>query len=122
VIEAARAQVAEEQSQESVKNDLEVRFEQVAALLRDLDIEAVWDAAEYQERRVLVEEMVEWVTVFPDHLEVTVVGAPPLNVLYGEVGLKVPEIVAIGPPSSDPSGTIKGLLARRFVSRTFRLD
>jgi site-specific DNA recombinase len=122
VIEAARAQVAEEQSQESVKNDLEVRFEQVAALLRDLDIDAVWDAAEYQERRVLVEEMVEWVTVFPDHLEVTVVGAPPLNVLYGEVGLKVPEIVAIGPPSSDPSGTIKGLLARRFVSRTFRLD
>ena len=30
----------------------------------------------------------EAVGVFPDHLEVTVTGAPPLNVLYGEVGLK----------------------------------
>jgi hypothetical protein len=32
--------------------------------------------------------VVEWVTVFPDHLEVTVVGSPPLNVLFSEVGLK----------------------------------
>jgi hypothetical protein len=46
-----------------------------------------------------VEELLEWVTVFPDHLEVTVIGTPALNVLYGEVGLKVPEIVAIGPPT-----------------------
>ena len=33
------------------------------------------------------------VTVFPDHLEVTVAGAPPLNVLYSEVGLKESETV-----------------------------
>jgi hypothetical protein len=67
--------------------------------LRDLDIETVWSVAEYQEKRVLVEELLEWVTVFPDHLEVTVIGAPALNILYGEIGLKVPEIVSIGPPT-----------------------
>ena len=46
-------------------------------------------------RRVLVEELVEWVTVFPDHLEVTVAGASSPNVLYGEVELKG-SIVGVG--------------------------
>jgi hypothetical protein len=68
----------------------------VAALLRDLDIEAVWTVSEEQERRVLIEELVEAVGVFPDHLEVTVTGAPPLNVLYGEVGLKESGFVGVG--------------------------
>ena len=31
------------------------------------------------------------VTVLPDHLEVQVAGAPPLKVLYDEVGLKAPQ-------------------------------
>ena len=99
-IEIARTQAAEEQSVERAKNDLEARFEQVAAIPSGTpDIEAVWSVAEYQEKRVLVEELLEWVTVFPDHLEVTVIGAPALNILYGEIGLKVPEIVSIGPPT-----------------------
>jgi len=68
----------------------------VAALLRDLDIEAVWTAAEQQERRVLIEELVEAVGVFPDHPDVTVTGAPPLNVLYGEVGLNELGLVGVG--------------------------
>jgi hypothetical protein len=46
----------------------------MAAVLRHLDVELVWFAAEEQECRVLVEESVEWVSVFPDHLEVTVSG------------------------------------------------
>lgn len=45
--------------------------------------------------RVLVKELVESILVFPDHLEVKVTAAPPLNVLYGEVGLKIPEIVGV---------------------------
>jgi hypothetical protein len=44
----------------------------------------------------LIEELLEWVTVFPDHLEVTVAGAPPLNVLFKEVGLKESENVSVG--------------------------
>ena len=44
----------------------------------------------------MVEELVEWVSVFPDHLEVTVSGAPPLNVLYQEVGPKESHFVGVG--------------------------
>lgn len=95
-IEAAREQAALEEATKTVQNDLELRFEQVATILRDLDIDQVWDSADNDERRVLVEELVEWIKVFPDHLEVKVNGAPILNVLYGEVGLRVPEIVGVG--------------------------
>ncbi len=95
-IEAVRAQASEREHQEQVHNELVLRFEQVAAILRDLDIEALWAAAEDAERRVLIEELVDSVTVFPDHLEVKVGGAPPLNVLYSEVGLKESENVRVG--------------------------
>ncbi len=98
-IEAAREQAALVQAEVSAQNDLELRFEQVASILRDLDIDRVWASAEDEERRVLVEELVESITVLPDLLEVKVTGAPPLNVLYGEVGLKVPEIVGVGGPT-----------------------
>jgi hypothetical protein len=39
------------------------------------------------ERRVLVNELVDHVAVYPDHLEVAVHGVPKLNVLLAEVGL-----------------------------------
>jgi hypothetical protein len=44
--------------------------------------------ADDREKRVLVDELVESVTVFPDHLEVNVAGVPRLNVAFDEVGLK----------------------------------
>jgi hypothetical protein len=34
-----------------------------------------------------MKELLEAVTVYPDHLEVAVHGAPTINVLLGEVGL-----------------------------------
>ena len=98
-VEIARAQAAEESLEVQSKSDLEQRFEEVARILSDLDVETVWKAAEDRERRVLVEELVEWVTVFPDHLEVTVAGAPALNVRLEEVGLKGSEIVGVGGPT-----------------------
>lgn len=45
---------------------------------------------------MLIEELIDAVTVFPDHLEVAVAGASPLNVLYSEVGLKESENVRVG--------------------------
>lgn len=36
---------------------------------------------------MLVEELVEAIATFPDHLEVTVSGVPRLNVALDEVGL-----------------------------------
>ena len=98
-IESARAQSADEQHEERAKSELELRFEQVAAILNSLDIEDVWKTADDSERRILVEELVEWVTIFPDHLEVTVTGTPALNVLYSEVGLMGSDFVGVGGPT-----------------------
>ena len=69
-------------------DDVSRRFEEVARVLENLDIDRAWAAATESERRILIEELVENVTVLPDHLEVTVSGAPRLHVLYQEVGLK----------------------------------
>ena len=113
-IEAVRSQASERERQESLHSELVLRFEQVAALLRDLDIETVWGAANETERRVLIEELVDSVAVFPDHLEVTVGGAPPLNVLYSEVGLKESDNVRVGGGRA-PSGTWHWRLSRAPV-------
>lgn len=68
-------------------NEVAERFEEVARVLGDLDINEVWSEATEAERRVLVEELVERVAMFPDHLEVTIAGAPKMNVTLREVGL-----------------------------------
>ena len=57
-------------------------------LLRNLDVSSVWEEATDAEKRVLLGESLEAVYVFSDHLEVAVKGAPRINVLLGEVGLK----------------------------------
>jgi hypothetical protein len=72
----------------------------MACILADLDMDAVWAEADERERRVVVENLLACIKVFPDHLEVKVVGSPPINVLLSEVGLKVPENVAVGGPTS----------------------
>jgi hypothetical protein len=98
-IEAARAQASEEHKESRSKTDLELRFDEVLATIQELDLPSVWAEAEDAERRILIEELLEWVTVFPDHLEVTVTGAPPLNVLFKEVGLRESENVSVGGPT-----------------------
>ncbi len=95
-IACARDELQEADGDETKRTDLEARFEQVAAILRELDVAAMWQAATEPERRLLIEEMIESVRVFPDHLEVQVSGAPALNVLPGEVGLKQSEVVGVG--------------------------
>ena len=95
-IELARTQAASKAAESKSRSELEQRFVRVAEVLSNLDIGTVWNAAEDSERRVLVEEFLEWVTVFPDHLVVSVIGAPALNVLLSEVGLKESEIVGVG--------------------------
>ena len=97
-IEAVRQQIDLKGQEERFKTDLEVQFEEVARILSELDMDAVWAEADERERRVFVENLLEWIKVFPDHLEVKVVGSPAINVLMSEVGLKVPEIVGVGDP------------------------
>jgi site-specific DNA recombinase len=71
-------------------NALVEAFERAAALLRDpsFDFDSVWQNANDKERRVIVEELIEAVTIYTDRLEVTVTGAPPLVVTLDEVGLR----------------------------------
>lgn len=63
-----------------IGNDLAKRFDEILSVLTDIDVDRVWEAASERERRVLIEELVQEVTIFPDHLEVTVYGAPKLTV------------------------------------------
>ena len=95
-IETVRQQLAQEGQEERLKSDIEMRFEEVARILAELDIEELWAEANERERRILVENLVEWIKVFPDHLEVKVAGSPQINVTFDEVGLKVPENVGVG--------------------------
>lgn len=106
-IEGVRSEAATERKAETAMDVVSVRFEAVAAALRDLDIDRLWEEATEAERRVLVDEMVEEVVVFTDHLEVKVSGAPRINVTLQEVGLKVSEIGGVGEgitPISTPTG------------------
>ena len=60
------------------------------AILPTLDVDRTGKAATELERRVLIDEFVEEISVLPDHLDVDVKvhGAPPLHVRYQEVGMK----------------------------------
>jgi hypothetical protein len=102
-IEAIRVQVEDERKAKEKADELSLRFEEVAAALRDLDIDSVWSAATESEKRVLVEELVDSVAVFPDHLEVELVGVDRLNVTLEEVGLVQSHAVDVGSPT--PSST-----------------
>ena len=86
-IAAVQAEQAEIEQTIVTKEEVGRRFEDVLATFEQLDFERVWEAATDHERRVLIEELLEAVTVYPDHLEVAVHGAPTINVLLGEVGL-----------------------------------
>ncbi len=87
-IEAARNQVVLEKDSNLRQDELAERFEAVVALLQERQISEIWEAATISEQKVIIEELIEGVRVFPDHLEVVVVGAPPLNVTLEEVGLQ----------------------------------
>ena len=52
------------------RDELAERFEEVAPLLRTLDVDTIWDEATPAERRMLVEDLVDAVVVYPDHLQV----------------------------------------------------
>ena len=74
---------------EAVHNfELDSRFEDLVALLDDINISDLWPHATDAERRVLLDELIEFVEVHEDHLSVHLNGAPPLRVAYDEVGLK----------------------------------
>ena len=87
-IENLESEVHDQVAEQVTSDDLTERFEQVTALLAELDIGTLWEAATEAERRTLLDELLDRVTVHPDRLEVAIHGAPALNVAFGEVGLR----------------------------------
>jgi hypothetical protein len=69
-------------------SELAQRFEDLETLLRSIDPEVLWKAATDPNRRVLIDDLIDAVVVYPDHLQVEVNGAPPLKVALTEVGLR----------------------------------
>lgn len=67
-IEHESTSIIEEQLQ---ADDLATRFEQVATLLSELNLGDLWDHATDQERRQLLDELLQDVTIHPDRLAST---------------------------------------------------
>lgn len=61
------------------------QFERVRDLLATIDVPTLWAAATPIERRQLLDELLQGLTVYPDHIEVNIHGAPTLNVAVSEV-------------------------------------
>lgn len=95
-ITAIREESLIEHEQATERNELLDRFESVLQVLGDLDLDQIWQVATDQERRVIVNELLDHVAVFPDHLEVAVHGVPNLNVLLSEVGLTQSQNSGVG--------------------------
>ena len=89
-IAALRQEAEQVEAEQQEQDELAQRFEAVGALLASIDIDEIWSAATDAEKRVLIEDLVDAVTIFPDHLEVHVAGAPTLVVTLREVGLREP--------------------------------
>lgn len=68
----------------------------MAYMLAALDVERSWAAATEVERRALLDEFLREITVLPDYIDVNVHGAPPIHVLYQEVGLRESNFNAVG--------------------------
>ena len=64
------------------------RFDNLTEVLNSLDLDAIWDEATSDERRLLVADLVDAVCIYPDQITVQVAGAPPVIVSLSEVGLR----------------------------------
>ena len=51
-------------------DDVAQHFDDVARLLATLDVDKTWKAATEVERRVLIDEFIEEISVLPDYLDV----------------------------------------------------
>jgi site-specific DNA recombinase len=90
-IDALRAEEDAKDEADRQNDEIVQGFEEIAAYLVDTDLAAIWDAATEDERRVLIDELLDRIEVYGDHLEVIVRGAPPLNVTLEEAGLRGPK-------------------------------
>jgi site-specific DNA recombinase len=84
-----QAQLTDLERQEVVVGEAISRFGSLGGLLCDLDIDSFWAEATNAERKILVQDLVDEVRIYPDRISVQVAGAPPIVVMPEEVGLRV---------------------------------
>lgn len=86
-LEALETELSDVQRRLEERNEIAQAFEDVARHLADIDIDEIWQEATRKERWALASDLIEDVSIFPDHLEVKISGAPRMNVTLQEVGL-----------------------------------
>jgi site-specific DNA recombinase len=79
------------------------KFDQVAELLADFDVQRIWDSATATERWTLVKDLVDSVCIHPDRVTVQVAGAPPFIIGLDEVGLKKGGITVVSEARREPA-------------------
>jgi len=108
-IEAARMQAAKETGENHIESRRHTPFEETMSTLQGLDTHALWRVSKHRERRPFVEEMDTGLSV-PDHLEVTVTGAPTRQRLVARTrnpGSDGPDCAVARDLPSDVSGHLR---------------
>ena len=83
------------------REELAERFAEASGVLADFDLDEIWDEATADERRTIVEDLLDSVLFYPYQLMVQVLGAPPILVTLEEAGLRVgTRICCVGGPTS----------------------
>jgi hypothetical protein len=95
----AQREVDDDRVEVARSDDVAQHFDAVARMLASLAVDKTWNAATEVERRVLIDEFLEEISVLPDYLDVKVHGAPPLHVRYQEVGMKDSGFDRVGGPN-----------------------
>jgi hypothetical protein len=109
-IREAKRQTEATQAESAWSDHVAGRFEEVVAVLTKLDIDHL-GGCHRARAAILLDELLEEVTVLPGYIDVTIHGAPPV---YQEVGLKESEFDRVGGPDyAKPEWRIQPLDLRR---------
>jgi hypothetical protein len=102
------------------REELAERFEDAAEVLASFDLEEIWDEATADERRTIIEDLLDSVYFYPDQLMVQVLGAPPILVTLEEAGLRVGtrSVVSEGGRPRSPTGGLPGGRRRQATAST----
>ena len=82
------AEIAEHDAAREKHLAQEATFEALISKFEVLDFDEIWEEATQAERRILIEDFLESIFMYPDRLTVQVAGAPAIIVALDEVGLR----------------------------------
>ena len=81
------AELEEQHEKKAKEQAKQASFTALVEQFAEIDFDKIWDEATPSERRVLIEDFLENIYLYPDRLTVQVVGAPAIMVTLQEVGL-----------------------------------